>query len=69
MFSYLTNLFASTPRNPSALLAIVQSENIYLMHLIPEEGEVETLGMFPKPAKFRSGGAVEVSRELLGTTT
>ena len=26
------------------------------------------LGMFPKPAKFRSGGAVEVSRELLGTS-
>ena len=42
---------------------------IYVMHLIPEDGMVETWGMFPKPAKFRRGGAVEVSRELLGTTT
>ena len=31
--------------------------------------ETKTWGMFPKPAKFRRGGAVEVSRELLGTTT
>ena len=69
MLSCLANLFTGTPRNPSALLAIVQSENIYLMHLIPEDGEVEMLGMFPKPAKFRRGGAVEISRELLGTTT
>ena len=42
---------------------------IYVMHLIPEDGKVETWGMFPKPAKFRRGGAVEISRELLGTTT
>ena len=42
---------------------------IYVMHLIPEDGEVEMWGTFPKPAKkFRRYGAVEVSRELLGTT-
>ena len=42
---------------------------ISVMHLIPEDGEVEMWSMFPKRATFRRGGAVEVSRELLGTTT
>ena len=69
MLSCLANLFTGTPRNPSALLAAEESDMIYVMHLIPEDGEVEMWGTFPKPAKkFRRYGAVEVSRELLGTT-
>ena len=69
MPSCLANLFTSTPRHPSALLALEERQTISVMHLIPEDGVVEMWSMFPKRATFRRGGAVEVSRELLGTTT
>ena len=69
MLSSIRNLFSWGPRYPSALLAVVEKNGIAIMHLNPEDGDIERWGIYPGRGKLRFCGAFEVSRELLGTTT
>lgn len=71
MFSRLRNLIAGTsrPAYPSTILTLelpTDSGTIYALHIVPENGEVETFGQTKLP-HLHLRYAKEKSREQLGT--
>ncbi|WEW56662.1 hypothetical protein PRK78_002110 [Emydomyces testavorans] len=71
MLSSLRNIiFPKSSGKPSAVLAVGHFGGMMrIIHLRPEDGEIERIGGSPFPTTFRYGGAVEQSREELGEVT
>ena len=58
------------PPVPSVVLAVGKPDDmIYFVHIVPEDGTIETVGYTSRSPTFRFHGTTEQTREHLGTVT